>query len=209
MSCPIILANVASPSATVTISDLSELLLNIGDSVNIEGQFSLEEISNSSDLQAAITAGEVTLTFGSGVITDLSDLCITHSELELLDKDRWIWEAGRKGNINVSAIDLIRLDSSATSDTPFIALKDCSINLVAARSQTDLDWNFQIIKSVNNGTNWSVVRAETVDTQTKVFDYVAGTNTIPLAQGDLIRLRFVKISSSIQYPQVTLLVKEG
>jgi hypothetical protein len=202
MSCPILLTAINA----ITIDDLGELTLAGGAIANLESILSIEEISNSTDLQTAITAGDATLEYGTDLITDLSDLCITPSELEVFGKADWTWTAGRRGNVTVSGIDLVSVDGAPTQNIPFVSNVACRIEGYVARSNTDQDWTLDILASFNGGLNWAVLATYTINTQTRIQNF--SSSSLLLAAGDLVRLRYTRIANSISNPSVTLLMKE-
>lgn len=206
MSCPLILTNATSPSVDFTVADLSEITLIGGASADITDLFDVETIANSDDLQTALTAGDLTLTYAGEPIVDLADLCVTPGELSAANKASYRWAAGRRRNIGANGIDLIALDRSGTSNMPFIAFNNCEIRKAIASSRSTTDWTAVIFKSVDNGANWTAEKTETVDSQTKFLDYALAP--ISLNQGDMVRVRYERIANTTSYPQVNLLVKD-
>lgn len=206
MSCPLILTNATSPSADYTVADLSQMTLAGGASADITDLFDLECLANSTDLQTALTNGDLTLTYAGESIVDLADLCITPGELANAGRISYSWSAGRRRTISANGIDLVALDRSGTANMPFIALTDCEIQTAIASSRSTTDWQIILLKSVDNGANWTTEKTETIDSQTKVLDFTSAP--IALNQGEMLRTRYARVSDNTSYPQINLLVKQ-
>lgn len=205
MSCPIILENLI-PGLNITIADLGELAIAIGATADVTSMFSLETIANSADLQTAINAGDIRLTYAGEIITDLSSLCITPTDLAGINFADWRWSAGRAGLVSAS-VDLLRFGGGSTNTLPFVAERKCEIRTFAAYS-SDFpgQYNIRINKSVDGGTTWTIAKTELIDTRTKLIDYTSAP--VALNPGDLIRTRFLRLAHGIRDPQVNLIVKQ-
>ena len=202
MACPLTFQENQTPAAALTIPDLSELVIAASDTINVEDLFDIETVANSVDLAAALLAGDVIITYGTQNITSLDQLCIP----AIVDNYDIIWNAGRRRGRG-QGIDLARFGNLGNVDVPFMAPFACEIQNITARSESLTDWTLQILKSTNEGGTWTTEKTETIDSQTKTVDYTVST-TVSLAQGDLIRFRWVRVANNTNFPQVTATVKQ-
>lgn len=114
-------------------------------------------------------------------------------------KKTWTWHSRIAGTITASAIDFPEV---------FVAPFAVTISTATASSQATLNWNYQILKSADEGLTWAVAYASSAPA-TNVAVYAIDP-AIELAEGELIKYRFVNVgNNAVLSPQLEVLVQEA
>ena len=206
MPSRIVIQNITT-SENQTIADLSGLTINAENSADISGLFSLDQLSRSANLQSAIDNGKLQLFVNTKQIALLDDLTdVPVSDIARKELATYAWHAARRTNVTVSGIDLVTVDGGSV---PLIALNKCKIVTAIASSSSNTNWNIGFIKSAQNldgSIGWDRPRIELVDSQTKTFDF--SSTPIELNKGQMLRVRYERITDATNAPQISMLVQE-
>lgn len=195
MTCPLTIRRLGT--SPVVISDLNNLTLTNSTAIDIRF-LSLDTISNSADLQTAINAGQIELSYLGNIITDLSYFCFNQNSILT---PSWAWQAGLEGLITVAEIQLSRTNVAGPNTIPFFTFDDCELRTFTCTSQTNnADWAV-LIQRATAGGNYTTVFTGLVDSQTKVF-----TPNIALSAQTRVRFIYQQVASnSILNPQAIAL----
>lgn len=193
----IVINNILTPAGDVTISDLGELVLEASSSTDVTSLYSLEEISVSTDLQAAITGSEVTLFINGDQVTDVTQAPFTSTNL--VD---FSWELSRRGNITAGGLDLRRAGNNETNRSPLVVPVDCTLDNIRATSRTTDNWNLIVLTSPTfPAATWTIQFTGLVNG--------GSSNLAPalaLTAGTYVRVRYDRISDNTLDPSANILL---
>lgn len=193
------ITNIASPAATVNIADLGDLDLTQSAATDVSTIFSLEEIANSTDLQAAITASDVELRVDGVLITD-----VTKAPFQPALKKTYTWGASRRGEVAALAIDLRREGRTETNRAPFYAPIALTLETLEATSTSTNAWDVRILTSTSFPPgSWSTAYTGSV---------TGGSTTLSpalnIAAGTYVRVRYIDVTTETDDPSANLFLVE-
>lgn len=166
-------------------------------------EWTAEEIENSLDLEAAVSAGHITLTDENGNNYDYSTDLFTFSVGSITSSTQqyYWWCANSNVPPRTHDQDLYRESNALTNLVPYIAPYNSEIILIMGKHTNGGNWDATLL--VNNVIQYSLDVDNAVNNNPKFADI-----NVSVTKGDEVRLRFRNSSEGIDYPQICVIGKK-